>query len=289
MTDFNGAYVTGLFDKSNDCVSGNTAGAMAASVMTDYVFWSVHVSPQGDLGYNNVSLASGGQIVAETVNCLKAVADAGRGSGELQRVWLSIGAGGTSDFTNIADILNATDGRRETMLANFAAVANALGACGFDYDNEDQIGNVEVITGLTAALYGDNSAWRFSFCPYGNSSYASQYWIQCLQAIFKQLGTQPVVGFNLQCYSGGSDSDPDGWQQAVEGAGSGSTGITDANALIRPGLSVTGGPDPYTPSEATSALKGWNSSGGWIWNSEIVLDNPSDTIADYGQAIAAGT
>ena len=45
MSDFVGAYIDGLFDSSNSCSSSSTATGMGASVMTDYVFWSIHVDP----------------------------------------------------------------------------------------------------------------------------------------------------------------------------------------------------------------------------------------------------
>ncbi len=293
MSDFVGAYITGLFDSNNSCISGSTATAMAASVMTDYLLWSVHVDSQGNLHYNNVPLATGGSVDNSTATCLEAVLTAGRSGPSFQRAWLSIGAGGTSDFTNINNILNAGGPDLANLLANFSAIVSYLGINGFDYDNEDQIGNVDVIVNLTQQLYDQNSAYLFSFCPYGLSQYSAPYWIQCLEGIYSALGTQPVVGFNLQCYSGGANSDPPGWVSMVQQAGSSNTGVQDANALVRPGLAVEGSESQpaYNPSGMTSQLQGWNSEGGWIWNTANVLNhnggNPS--IADYANAIAAGT
>jgi hypothetical protein len=232
-------------------------------------------------------------VSTANAGCLKAVADAGRSSGRLQRAWLSIGAGGTQDFTNINNILDQGGPKEANLLENFKAIVGFLGIYGFDYDNEDQIGNVDVIANLTSVLYEQNNGYRFSFCPYGNSQYAASYWIQCLQKIYSDLDTQPVAGFNLQCYSGGADSDPSGWVKVVEKAGSSTTGITDANALIRPGLAVEGSASSpaYAPSQVTSQLQQWGSEGAWIWNSANVLNNNggNPSIAEYAEAILKGT
>lgn len=296
MTVFLGAYITGLFDHNNSCISGATATAMGASKMTDYVFWSIHVDTDGNLHYNNVDLVMNGTVSTANAKCLKDVADAGTSGGHLKRIWLSIGAGGTSDFTNIDAILNEGGAKKKNLLANFKAIVKYLDIYGFDYDNEDQIGNVDVIVNLTNALYTQNNKYRFSFCPYGSSQppfNSADYWVQCLQGIHTKLKVQPVVGFNLQCYSGGANSDPKGWVKKVENAGSSTTGITDANALIRPGLAVEGSTSypAYTPGQMTDRLRQWNSQGGWIWNTANVLNhnggNPS--IAQYASAILSGT
>ena len=70
MTDFVGAYITGLFDSNNNCASTATAQQMAASVMTDYILWSVHVDAQGNLHYNNVPLSTNGSVDQANANCL---------------------------------------------------------------------------------------------------------------------------------------------------------------------------------------------------------------------------
>ncbi|WP_438727250.1 hypothetical protein ACR9YC_10325 [Parasphingorhabdus sp. DH2-15] len=291
MTIFNGAYITGLFDDHNNCQSTSIATNMGQSDFTDYIFWSVHVDPSGNLHYNNEQLCMNGTPVAATVSCLKAVVTAGKAA-SLERVWLSIGAGGTSDFSNIDTILKTGGATLSNLLSNFTAIAAALDIYGFDYDNEDQIGNVGVITGLTQALYNTNNNYRFSFCPYGSSSFVSPYWIACLEGIYKNLSTQPVIGFNLQCYSGGAGSDPKGWVAAVNNAGTAKTGIRDANALIRPGLAVQGsasGP-AYSPAQMTSEFKGYGSVGGWIWNTANVASNGNNpSLSDYAAAITVGT
>jgi len=291
MSNIIGAYITGLFDSEKSCKSAVTAKGIAESIMTDYIFWSIHVDPKGNLYYNNVKLVTDG-VVSSDAECLKNVVDMGRESGKLERVWLSIGAGGTQDFTNINTILNACGAEKDNLLCNFKVISDYLGVHGFDYDNEDMIGNVEVIVNLTKVLHDLDKNYRFSFCPYGASQYFAPYWIKCLQGFYSTLKTQPVVGFNLQCYSGGANSDPIGWMKMVNNSGINTTGVTDANAFIRPGLAVAGSPSnpAYTPSQMTSKLDNWNSLGAWIWHTENVLNfnegNP--TIADYASAIMEG-
>lgn len=291
MSNFLGAYITGLFDSSKSCKSGPTAHAMSSSAMTDYLIWSIHVDADGNLHYNGVELVNNGIVDAQTANCIKEVIVQGRNAGRLERVWLSIGSGGgPTDFTHIDNILNGGGEKQTNLLNNFKVIADYFELYGFDYDNEDQIGNIPVIVNLTVALYHQNPNYRFSFCPYGYSAGAAPYWISCLQGIYSHLGTQPVEGFNLQCYAGGSNSDPDGWVSMVEG--SHGTGITNAGALIRPGLAVLGSQSypPYSPSDMTRNLHSWGSRGGWIWNTENVFNNGNNpTIADYANAIIAGT
>ena len=235
MNNFVGAYITGLFDSKNACNSGTTATDLARSLITDYVFWSIHVDEAGNLSYNNVPLATNGTVTSNFI-CLKAVIDKGRSEGNCERVWLSIGSGGTQDYTNIANLL--ITGQESNLINNLLAVADGLGIYGFDFDNEDQIGNVEVIVSLTRALYQSKDHLRFSFCPFGPSVESERYWIECLTAIFQDLRVQPVEGFNLQCYAGGRDSDPIVWTQAITVAQD--TGVENPASFIRPGLAVQG-------------------------------------------------
>ena len=185
-------------------------------------------------------------------------------------------------------MLKAGGAGRDNLLGNLCAVAKDLGAYGFDYDNEDAVGSVDVIVDLTVALYEKDNAFRFSYCPYANA----QYWLQCLQQTYAKLGTQPVEGWNLQCYAGGGGNDPRDWVGAVDQAGASSTGIDNAATLVRPGYAVIGSDaaPEMTPDQVRDALAASGCKGAWIWNSESVLKNgTSPSIKDYADAIYAAT
>jgi len=287
MSKTAGAYVTGLFTH-HQWTGAPTQAALAASQLTDYVIWSVHVNTQGDLFYNNEHFASGGVVSPSVGPYIKGLIDAGRSAGALQTVWFSIGAGGVSDFQAIEQILASPGSPAYTNLfKNFAAIY-ALGADGFDFDYEESIKDpVGTIATLGAELHKQLGA-LITYCPYWNQP----FWIQCLEKTLQIVGSQPVKAYRLQCYSGGAGNDPTDWANTLAAAGS-STGVSDAVAFIRPGLAVAGSASypSYPPSGMTPLFQRWGSSGGWIWNTEEVMKNYSSTgysIADYAAAILAG-
>src|SRR5580692_5910489 len=133
----NGAYFNGLDQSGLNIALANIPG----SVTTDYILFSLEV-PSGtsadiNFGLGPIVLATGGHITPSTEKLLCSVVRAGVARGKCQRVWLSIGSGGSSAFTNIQTILNTGGTLRSTLLANFGAIRQAITGVktvGFDMD-----------------------------------------------------------------------------------------------------------------------------------------------------------
>jgi len=280
-----GAYITGLFD-STGYVGGPTETAMIGSAMTDYIFWSIHVQTNGDLHYNNVAICTGGSAIPAVAGPIQSFIQSARAKSAVQSVWFSIGAGGVHDFQAIEQILQSPSSPAyANLFANFKALY-ALGGDGFDFDYEENISDpVGTISTLGAALHEQLGA-RITYCPY----YGPGFWIQCLQATLQKAGSQPVEAFRLQCYSGGTGNDPGTWAGALSAAGSASTGVSDPNAFVRPGMAVSGGSSgpALSPGGMAANISTWGSSGAWIWNTEEAMKAQPSTgyaIADYASAI----
>jgi hypothetical protein len=281
-TNVAGVYITGLFGKSGLLVP--TTKELLGSRINDYIFWSVHVHPDGSLYYNDSALAQGGKTNRDIAQPIADLIAAARKARLVSTVWFSIGAGGVSDFANIQAILRSGGKAADNLYANFQAVY-ALGADGFDLDYEENLTDpVGLISELTIGLNQRMGA-RLTYCPY----YGTSFWIDCLAATYKALRTQPVIGFNLQCYSGGGGNDPRTWTQAIKAAGS-LTGVNNPDTFVRPGLAVAGSASmpALTPLQMTQQLNSWGSAGGWIWNSQTVINQQGATkfaISDYATAL----
>lgn len=281
-TNVAGVYITGLFGKSGLLVP--TTKELLGSRINDYIFWSVHVHPDGSLYYNDSLLAQGGKTNPDIAQPIGDLIAAARKAKLVSTVWFSIGAGGVSDFANIQTILKAGGPVADNLYANFTALYQ-LGADGFDLDYEENLTDpVGLISELTIGLNQRMGA-RLTYCPY----YDTGFWIDCLAATYKALGTQPVVAFNLQCYSGGGGNDPRTWVQAIQAAGP-ATGVANPARFVRPGLAVAGSASmpALTPLQMTQQLNHWGAYGGWIWNSANVLNQQSTmkfAISDYATAL----
>jgi hypothetical protein len=281
-TNVAGVYITGLFGKSGLLVP--TTKELLGSRINGYIFWSVHVQPDGSLNYNDSPLAQGGRTHPDVGQPIADLIAAARKAKLVNSVWFSIGAGGVSDFQNIQAILKAGGKAADDLYANFKAVM-ALGADGFDLDYEENLTDpVGLISQLSAGLHSRMGA-KLTYCPYSGTS----FWIDCLTATYKALKTQPVIAFNLQCYSGGGGNDPRTWTQAIKAAGS-ATGVTRPDRFVRPGLAVAGSASmpAMTPIQMTQQLTQWGCAGGWLWNSETVINQQAArkfAISDYATAL----
>ena len=104
-----------------------------------------------------------------------------------------------------------------------------------DYSGADR----QMIVELTLLMH--SLGVGVTYCPYT----AEDFWLGCLTDVYAQLGSQPVLDYNLQCYDGGDGNDPLEWaQNAAESAPP--TGIADPQAFVQPGYWVTNrGPKSY--------------------------------------------
>jgi hypothetical protein len=302
----NGAYFNGLDANGQQSALANIPG----SVTTDYILFSLNVASDtsADINYGwnfGCVLARDGRVTPELDKILTPVVRAGVDKGKCQRVWLTIGAAvwhehqqQTSPFTNVQNILNSNDQKLKTsLLENFGAIAQALTditgvkEVGFDMDYEEYGDLASAVTDVTVALYNQLQC-PITFCPYQGLYKRQSPWITALRQVHSAVnkGTekkiQPVVGFNLQTYAGGSGNDPAKWVDAIKDAKD--TGVSDSAAFVWPIVSCDLDATPVTPpEELAKKLKGWKSKGASLWATQPP-NNPPPDLKAYGEAIAQG-
>ena len=134
--------------------------------------------------------------------------------------------------------------------------------------------------------------YPFTFCAYTNET----DWFTALSSVYSKLKVQPVVGITLQTYSGGYGNDPTAWTKDLEAylqdRRNPPTGLASAEGFILPILSMddtAGPPPPYSPSQMTSNLKAWQSTGGSFWATQALFhSSPAQRWSDYAAAISRG-
>jgi len=174
----------------------------------------------------------------------------------------------------------------QTLLANFSAIVAAVGgtgidSVGFDMDYEEWGDLATSVANVTIALSRQFGAGcPITFCPFTSQS----DWIQSQQQIYSTLGTQPVVGFNLQTYAGGGTNKPPDWTAAVKAAQK--TGVPDPDNFIWPIVSCDSTATPTsTPNQATQNLKKWGSKGASLW-ATAPLPFEGYSLSNYSSAFA---
>jgi hypothetical protein len=203
---------------------------MLAAGYSTVIVWSVHVTTDGTLILNDTQIVSGGVYKeAEPMNLPANLAQLHKAGVE---IIFSVGAGGTSDFTNIATLLGGKPGGPGNVIYdNFKALKQAMVAAGgdidaIDFDNEDLIEtSVMVNFGITLANIGYANV---TFCPFGNNS----TWYATMKALVAAQGKSFVNAIHLQCYSGGSGNinAVSDWTKGFNNAG--------GDALMIPGLAT---------------------------------------------------
>jgi hypothetical protein len=309
MTIMNGAYINGLDDATTNSM---TTAQAAGTATTDYILFSLTVqNTTGDIYYGlglNV-VATQGAVTPAAATILNPVVIAGVTGGHCTKVWLSIGGAGSQTipnltFTNISAILGSGGTAATNLINNLAALAASLKALsskimyvGFDLDNEDT--SVSAVVPLVVALYNHGVQqspqveYSFTFCAYGNET----EWFDALASVYSGLnGVQPVVGITLQTYAGGFDNDPATWtrdlEEYLQNPDNQPTGLSSANGFILPIQSMDATafpPSPYSPSQMTSNLETWQSTGGSFWATQALFQSsPAQQWSDYASAIASG-
>ena len=328
----NGAYFNGM-DQTNGKNGLQTAlDNIKGSVTTDYILMSLNVKgrppndPKGnDPRYADINygwnfgriLASEGKIAEGTRALLLPVVKAGVANGKLMRVLLGIGGAvwedpppehpeykqWTETFTNMEKILDSGDPLKSTLLDNFAAIVAAIkeitgrGNVGFDMDYEEESGALaSAVSKATISLrlkIKDKLKYDcpITFCP---SFDLQDDWIDALQRVYKWFSPQPVVGYNLQCYSGGGSNDPGQWTAKIKNATG--TGVPDPDNFVWPILSCSPQDNAYPvykPDEVTGRLKNWNSTGfhsrgASLWCTLALKPQNPYTLTQYSNAFAQG-
>ena len=224
------------------------------------ILWTLHVSLEGDLKFNDTPIVVGGIYQADQVG------DLADRLAQLKRAGMKIifGVGEDTqdhgDYYNIYTILSAapTSAPYQNLVKNFQTLRQTMSAAGadidaIDMDNEDYYeGNVAV---LFADMLQENGYPGVTFCPYTNMG----WWKDAYTQLTAKYGPGFVSALHLQCYDGGSNNDPGEWAAILDGS--------DATLVI-PGLaSNQAEPGPW-----------WNNSqmGGSVVKTE--------GVAQYGLA-----
>lgn len=230
-----------------------------------------HPHPQADIYYGDTLIIHKATYVGPA-GWPELVASLLKGPTTVNRVLLSIGGADVGDFGNIANLIRQHGTGPETDLyRNFQALKTLFPAvtC-VDLDDEEQL-DASVIVQFSLML--GRIGLKTTFCPY----YDSSFWIDCLQQIEKASPGQ-VVGFNLQCYSGGGGNEPAQWIAAIRQV----MGQSFPAAFVTPGLSSS-----QTPDEIREQFEAWRSSGinsGFLWTYE----GTGNQAQAYAQAIREG-
>lgn len=303
MTIMNGAYINGLDDAMTNV---KTTAQAVGTATTDYILFSltVHDTTTGDIYYglrNNI-VASKGAVTLAAASILAPVVTAGVTGGHCTKVWLSLGGAGSQTFTSIDTILSNGGTAATYLINNLAALAislkalgSAITSVGFDMDNEDA--PISGVVPLVVALYNHGIKqspvvkYPFTFCAFADDT----EWFDALSSVYSGLnGVQPVVGITLQTYAGGEFNNPPTWTsdlaKYLQNPDNQPTGLTSANGFILPIQSMDDtAPPTYTPSQMTSNLNTWQSTGGSFWATQALFQSsPAQQWSDYASAIASG-
>lgn len=201
------------------------------------IIWSVHVDPCGNLYLNDTKFVSNGVYYeTEPMGLPRTVAQL-RGAGV--EILFSVGAGGTTDWTNIESLLGGeVPGPGNILYKNFSALKSAMMAAGgdidgIDFDNEDNLKD-SVMANLGRLLRGLGYA-HVTFCPF----YNLDTWASALKVLNTDPGGQGFVNaIHLQCYSGGSGNNNveqvQSWQTMITTT----IGTGQPRPLLIPGLAT---------------------------------------------------
>ena len=113
-------------------------------------------------------------------------------------------------------------------------------------------------------------------------------WIAALQQVYSTLKTQPVVGYNLQTYSGGSGNDPTKWTTAIANAKN--TGVSDPASFVWPIVSCDPTATPVSTPAQVSEGAGVGLEGCLALGRGVPPNPPPSPtkLTDYGEAISHG-
>lgn len=201
--------------------------------------WSVHVQQNGDLTLNDTYFVFNGRYQEARPMCLPGKVAQLKNAGV--EVLFSVGAGGTSDFTNIARLLGpGVPGPDNVLYRNFrallTAVRNAGGdIAGIDFDNEDNMDAGVMIT--FGRMLSEVGYAHVTLCP-AFLSYLG-VWKETLATLNETVRPDFVNAVHVQCYAGGSGNQGQlqQWQDMIARANP-----TPTCDLI-PGLATTEPPD----------------------------------------------
>ncbi|MDQ8051106.1 hypothetical protein [Luteibacter sp.] len=249
---------------------------LRASGFTTVMLWSVHVDTNGDLHLNDEPLISDGNYVGPNTGWSAELATLKQAPTSVNRIEVSIGAGGTTDFESIQALVNGTGagagtGPDSILYRNFQLLKQITGADAANFDDESAY-DLASATAFGQMLAG--LGYKITFAPYTNRS----FWV----SLKANLGSA-VEKIYLQDYAGGTGNDPAQWTSAL-------------GMPVIPGLwskNGTGCSTGDSPATVQSKMTAWKQSAGipggfmWLYDDIQKCSAPGRTTADYANAINA--
>lgn len=247
---------------------------LRASGFTTVMVWSIHVNQNGDLNLNDKALIANGEYVGDNPDWAAQLATLKQAPTSVNRIEVSIGAGGTTDFESIQSLVASQGtGPDSVLYRNFQKLKELTGADAANFDDESAY-DVASATAFGQMLVGQGYA--ITFAPYTNRN----FWV----SLKTNLGTA-VDRIYLQDYSGGTGNDPKSWSDALGMA-------VQPGLWSRHGDSCTQGDDPASVKAQMSA---WRQTAGitggfmWLYDDIQKCTAPGLTTADYAAAINDAT
>lgn len=272
----------------------NELEALKRSSFNTIICWSMHVNSQGDLIYNDGEpIAHKGSYTGPPAWPAQ-LESLTQGADPPKRLVFSVGAAGCADFRHIRMLFNKHGSGPENPLhGNFSALRKAIPQLSkIDFDNEDDYDEATIVS-FAQMLH--KIGFAITFCPYNRM----KFWEGALRTLH---GIDPaiVVGYNLQCYAGGtrnaSVEELRKWIMSVSAATN--LSFKDAATFVRPGLWCRHNDckQGLFPIEIANTLAEWGTlgmGGAWIWLYDDVKKNEKCEGADtsleaYAVSIIAG-
>src|ERR1700730_15537589 len=166
--------------------------ATAGSGFNNILLWSLHVNTAnpskkvalGDLTWNDtllVSSQSGKQVFDPTRSFTKLAGwlKTLLAKGTVKKIFFSIGAGGTSDFTTIKQLYSTPQGQATLQNKSGTPLKSLPIVTGFDFDVEHcfDVASTAWLTGMLAAKFKS----LITYCPFGA---LPGFWEPCLESVF---------------------------------------------------------------------------------------------------------
>lgn len=247
---------------------------LRASGFTTVMLWSVHVDTNGDLHLNDEPLISNGSYIGPNTGWSAELATLKQAPTSVNRIEVSIGAGGTTDFESIEALVNGTGagsgtGPNSILYRNFQLLKQITGADAANFDDESAY-DLASATAFGKMLAG--LGYKITFAPYTNRS----FWA----SLKTNLG-DAVDKVYLQAYAGGTGNNPAQWTSAL-------------GMPVIPGLwskHGSGCSAGDSPASVQSKMSAWRQSAGipggfmWLYDDIQTCSASGRTTADYAKAI----
>ena len=246
---------------------------LRAAGFTTVMLWTLHISANGDLIFNDIPLIHAGQYIGDP-SWPKLIAGLKTPPSSIDRLEFAVGSGGgPNDFSQLQKLIASSGtGAGSILRQNFLALKMTLpDLAAIDFDDES-LYDVDTTTAFTAMLA--DLGLHVTLCPYT----AQDFWHTVYQtANAANAGTIDRV--YLQAYDGGTGNTPSAWNALFPDL------QVDVGLWSRHGDGCADGDDP---SSVKAKLAPWRAAiaGGWLWLLDDMLACSSTyTLKDYAAAL----